>query len=564
VGDDPPIRHPGLPSSGSERAVEELVEAPSLLPAQERLRSLVSAIRAVGEELDLPVVLHRITQAAVDLVGARYGALGVVGRDGELEQFILVGLDAKTAERIDHLPHGRGVRGAATSDPIRLDHLGQDLRAAGFPPQHTATESVAGVPIGVRGEVFGNLYLTNEDGRPFTAEDEELLTSLAVSAGVAIHNARLYGETRRRHRWAAASAEISSRLLREEGPDPLHLIASTLAELTEADSVALVVRSSSTSLIVEDAWGTDADAFRGRVFGVDGTVSGQVISSASPTLSPAIPNPTPSHEDDVTGPAMFLPLTAGSGPYGVLVVIRPPGSPHFTEADLYLAMDFAAHTSVALKLREARAAHDRMTLLEDRSRIARDLHDHVIQRLFGAGLGLHSIDRESLPPVVSRKLDLFGEAIDEAISGIRKSVFALETADTGPSIARRRLVDVVNDAGPNFLTPPRLILEGGVDEWVPDDMVDDLEAVVREGLANAARHAHAKTVSVQVAADETAIAVLVVDDGPGVGNAGPASGTANLRARAEGWGGTSVLRDGENGGTVLEWRVPTPQRRGAA
>ena len=564
---EPSIAFPDLPRSELERAIEELVDkAREVLSTQGRLRNLLSASRAIAEDLDLAVVLRRIAQAAVDLVGAQYGALGVIGPDDQLEQFIHVGLSDERAEEIGHLPRGRGVLGALITDPrpVRLEHLIEDPRSAGFPHHHPAMDSFLGVPIRVREEVFGNLYLTNRAGGPFTPEDEELLLALAASAGVAIDNARLFGETQRRQRWALASAEVTAALLNEEGSDPLSLIAGSVIDLTGAVVVALVTTTSAGALAVENAWGADADAFRGRVFGASGSLSGRVIASRNPALSLGLVHPESVDGEQFTGPAMGVPLTRPDGLDAALIVVRPAGSGRFLESDLDMTSDFAAHASVALELREARDARERVALLEDRSRIARDLHDNVIQRLFGAGLSINAMDLHSAPKSVQQRAETVSGLLDEAIAEIRKSVFALRSTSRSGPTARHRLLDVVGEAADAFPTPPRISFEGPLDDLVPDDLVDDLEAVVREGLSNAARHADATSVALTVRADRRSISVRVTDDGRGPGDSTRASGTKNLESRALAWGGSSSLTPGDAGGSILDWEVPTPGQEEAS
>ncbi len=556
---DPSVHFPDLPRSELERAIADLVDkANRVLDTQGRLRQLLVATRAVGDALELPVLLRRIAQAAVDLVGAQYGALGVIGTDGDLEQFIHVGLDEKSAARIGELPRGRGILGAVISDPtpIRLDHLSDDVRSHGFPDHHPAMGSFLGVPVRIRNEVFGNLYLTNRiGGGPFTAEDEELLMALATSAAVAIDNARLYGDAELRQRWALASADTAAALLDAETIDPLRTVAQTVARLTDAAVVCFVELSSNSAVVVEGAWGDDADAFRGRVYPAATTISATVIASGNPRLSPGMPYP--GSPDEMTGPAMVVPISRADGTRGALAIARRKGAAAFREPDLDMVMEFTVHASVALELREARLAHERLALLEYRNRIARDLHDNVIQRLFGAGLALNGVDLEPLPPATRVKVDLVTGLLDEAIAEIRKSVFALR-ATSPRRQARHRLLDVVSGAANAFPTPPQVSLEGDFDRHVPERVLEDLEAVLREGLSNAARHAGAEGVTVRVAALAEEIRVTVRDDGQGPAGATRSSGLTNLAERAQAWGGSAALAPDPEGGSVLEWRIPTP------
>lgn len=561
------IQFPDLPRSELERAIEELVEkAGHVLATQGRLRHLLAASRAIAEDLDLSLVLMRIAQSAVDLVGAKYGALAVIGPNGELEEFVPVGIDQVTAERVGALPANHGLLGAlgTAARPIRLEHLTRDPRFSGFPPHHPPMDSFLGVPIRVRGEAFGNLYVTDRvAGGGFLAEDEELLLSLASSAGIAIDNARLFGETQRRQGWAMASAEVSAALLDEDVHDPLLLVADAVAGLTDAATVIVIRQTAADALVVEAVWGDRAELLQGRVFPREGTHSGRVIATGAPLLADGLNIQVTGDEDLFTGPTMVLPLSGVRGPYGALVVVRPSRSRRFDESDLDMATDFAAHASVSLELRDARRARERIALLEDRSRIARDLHDNVIQRLFAAGLSLHSLDVDAMPAPLARRVHAVNGMLDEAITEIRKSVFALSTDETGAT-ARHRLLDVVGEAAGAFPVPPRIVFEGSVDDWAPPALVDDLEAVLREALSNAARHAAASDVAVSVSADAKEVRVIVADDGRGPGDSSRASGTANLQARARGWGGASVLRPGEKRGAVLEWRVPTPPRKAAS
>ncbi|ONI61270.1 hypothetical protein ALI44B_12475 [Leifsonia sp. ALI-44-B] len=552
---------PSLPTSDFERAVGELVDkAHDVLHTQERLRDLLSATRAIAEDLDLEVVLRRIIQAAVNLVGSRYGALGVIGPDGMLEQFIHVGIDDDLGRTIGHLPTGLGVLGALTAEarPVRLKHLADDPRSVGFPAHHPPMDSFLGVPIQVRGEVFGNLYLTDRSGGPFSDEDEELLLALAAAAGVAISNARLFGDTQRRQRWSLASAEVASALLDEDGADPLGLIATSILRLTNAAVVALIVRTGSGAFATEGAWGADAAAYAGRVFSAGTTPAAQVISSGNPVVSAGLPHPGAPDGAASTGSAMTVPLSRAGGVDAALLVARPPGALRFDDLDLDMITDFASQASVALELRGARAARERVALLEDRARIARDLHDNVIQRLFGAGLALNGMDLDALPEPARARIDGVSDLLDEAVAEIRTSVFSLRSARRARPSARHRLLDVVSEVAGSFPTSPRIVFEGDVDGVIVDDLLDDTEAVVREGLANAVRHAHATTVIVSVGVTAGAIEVRISDDGPGPGVSPPArsSGTANLAARAASHGGSSSLDPGAEGGSVLTWQVP--------
>jgi signal transduction histidine kinase len=561
VRTDASMGFPDLPRSELEKSIGDLVEkAQDVLQTQGRLRNLLAATRAIAEDLELEDVLRRIAQAAVDLVGARYGALGVIGPDGRLEQFIHVGIDAGLAATIGHLPQGLGVLGALIDDPepVRREHLAEDPRSVGFPAAHPPMDSFLGVPIRVRDEVYGNLYLTDRKDGPFSAEDEELLMSLAAAAGVAIDNARLFGDAQRRQRWALAQAEVASALLDEDGADPLGLIAAAVIGLTDAAVAALVTRTPSGAFVTEDAWGADAPAYAGRVFAQDATPAAQVLASGNPALSLGLPHPGSPEGAESTGSAMTVPLVRPGVLEAVLIVARAAGAPRFTDLDLDMISDFAAQASVALELRGARAARALVAQLEDRGRIARDLHDNVIQRLFAAGLSLNGIDARSLPPSVGPRIDGVSELLDQAIAEIRTSVFALRSTQRQGPAARFRLLDVVSESAGAFPTPPRIAFDGEVDQVVTASLLDDVEAVVREGLANVIRHADATSVVVEVSADAFRVEVRIRDDGRGPGSSPRRGGTANLATRASARGGSSVLSRVDPIGTLLTWSVPAP------
>lgn len=552
------LSFPDMPRSELDRTLAQLVEnAQQVLDTQGRLRSLLKATRVVAGELELAEVLKRIIEAAVELVGARYGAIGVIAPDGTLEQFIHVGLPEELVGPIGRLPEGHGLLGALIDEqePIRLEHLAEDPRSSGFPPAHPAMDSFLGVPVRVRDLVYGNLYLSESTSGAFSQEDEELLVALAATAGGAIDHARLYDETRRRQRWASALAEVTAALLSEEVEDSLGIVAERITTLAEADLVTFLGTGSPGVLRVELARGALAPGVEGLVFDSQGTVAGRALESAQPVLSEAAS--AMALGDGVRlGPTMAIPLITSDGPSGVLTVSREPGRSRFTEVDLGTAADFARQASVALRLAAGRADRLRLATLEDRSRIARDLHDHVIQRLFGAGLSLQAL-AGMLPDEASRaKLADQVDALDAAIAEIRTAIFTMTTPQDSerPSL-RHRVIDLIGETEGLFEQPPVLSFSGAVDTMVDAALADDVAAVVREGLSNVARHAAAQNVSISVAFVSGTITVRIDDDGDGFdpGAVTRSSGTANLARRADARGGTFTLVPREPRGTALTW-----------
>ncbi len=540
-----------------------LVErAQDVMGARDRLRGLLRASREIASDLALPHVLRRIIEAARELVQARYAALGVLSPDSGLEQFIHVGVDDATVARIGHLPEGKGLLGALIDDPrpIRLGTITDDPRSVGFPDHHPAMKSFLGVPIRIRDEVYGNLYLTEREGGEFTAEDEELVSALAATAATAIENARLYDEARRRQLWLEASTEITRQLLSTEGEPPLRVIARRLHDMAEADVVTVVLPTADEKhVMVEVATGEQAKTLTAVTYPIEGTLSGVAIKSGRPVLVGDVRQERnfTVHLSEVmpVGPVMAIPLVGAARIRGALMVGRLHGRRRFNEADLDMATTFANHAAIALELSDARLDQQRMVLLEDRDRIARDLHDHVIQRLFVAGLTVQSVasglsgDRRG-----ERLAQVVGD-IDATIRQIRTSIFELRGA-LGPETGtlRTQLVDVAAELTETLGFSPRLRFTGPLDAVVPEPIVEDLLAVVREALTNVARHAQAGQVDVEVAATSAQLSVDVIDNGIGIGEAARRSGLANLRERAQRHGGELTTPDHE--GTHVRWTIP--------
>lgn len=564
---------PGQPSSGSvpdksgselDRALLELMDrAGEAMQAQARLRSLLRATQAVVQPLDLPVVLERIVQAAVELVDARYGALGVIAEHGGLEAFIHVGMPPEDVVAIGHLPEGRGVLGALIDDPrpIRLRHIADDPRSVGFPTGHPPMDGFLGVPVRVRDEVYGNLYLTEPRSGEFTPADEELVSTLAATAGFAIANARLYDETLLRQQWTASSAQIASALLDTASSSAIPLLADELAARSTADRICILVPGGEPlTLRVAEARGIGADQISGVVVSAMDTVAALSLETGESRSVPGARDPDAADAMAIVlgrdvGPMMTVPLRHASVVWAVIVAAREPGRAAFGPAELDIADDLAGRVGLAIELAEAREQRQRAQLSEDRARIARDLHDHVIQQLFGVGLELQALAGESSTDA-SARLQGAISTIDDAIAQIRTIIFAMRPAGREDSL-RHRILDLVAEGSSGLARPVPVSFAGPVDLVLRGPISADISAVVRELLSNSVRHSAADHIRVSVSVDATWVRVLVGDDGVGLPEQGRRSGLDNLRARAERRGG--VLRiDSEPGMTEVEWRVPAP------
>lgn len=524
--------------------------------AQRRLRDLLRASTAVIERLDLEVVLRRIVESAMALVNARYGALGVIAPDGNgLERFIHVGVDSATVAQIGHLPSGKGLLGAVIDDraPIRLAHVTDDPRSVGFPAHHPTMDSFLGVPVRVGDQVYGNLYLTQGERGPFGPDDEDLVVALAATAGIAIENARLYDATRTREAWSATAADVMAAMLEATDDDVLDVIAEHVGALIDVDLVAVAVPHGAEELRITTARGSAADQWRGRILPA-GTLASRALASRRAAsvdgLAPLFDGQTE------LGPTVAIPLFAGNEPLGALTVSRRPGSPGFTDADLEMAFAFAGQAGVAIEVVRAREDRRRLELSRDRARIARDLHDHVIQRLFGAGLSLQAISA-TVDAEASSAIETQIDAVDAAIKDIRTVIFALGSGDRARGgHPRDRILNVVSEMSTGMTMTPRITFEGPLDSLVSTPLADDLTAVLRECLTNIAKHADAERVEVDLSIDSGVVTLTVEDDGRGIPPSVPLSGLANMTERAQLRGGTCTIEPRAGGGTRVAWSAP--------
>jgi signal transduction histidine kinase len=539
---------------------ELLVRVGEVAESRERLRALLDAVVGVGADLDLRSTLERIVVAACRLAGARYGALGVIGPDRTLVEFITHGIDAEQQRAIGDLPRGHGVLGLLIEDPrpIRLPDITAHPRAYGFPPNHPPMGSFLGVPVRIRDQVFGNLYLADKrDGGEFTDDDEELMVALAVAAGAAIENARLYAQMRRRQRWLEAATEIMAVLLGDvERGTALQLVASRAREVAEADiSLVVISDEGGRTLTVEVTAGDVPDGLLARAVPAQGGEFARVLSeraiSVVEDLGKAATWPVPLR----TGTALLVPLATRAEVFGALVVAYRPGSVAFAEdPDVALVETFAGQAAIALDRARAREEREMYAVLGDRERIARDLHDVVIQRLFAAGMQLQGAARIAARPEVQERIDQVVDALDTTIRDIRGTIFELRSPAAGG--VRTRIRDVVAEAREPLGFRPELVLDGPLDSALPEPVAVALLAVLREALSNAARHARGSAVRVRVSVGGGRVELTVTDNGVGMGGAPATGGLRNMAERAAELDGTFTVLPNHPRGTTLRWSVP--------
>jgi signal transduction histidine kinase len=542
----------------------------AVLAARDRMRGLLEAVVAIGSGLELEAMLRRIVEAAVDLVDARYGALGVIGEDRRLTEFIPVGIDAAEIEKIHHWPEGHGLLGLLVREPqsLRLADIATHPESSGFPDGHPAMQSFLGVPVRVRDCVFGNLYMTEKrGGGEFTEDDEAVLTALGAAAGIAVENARLYEEAKRQQRWLRASSELTIALLSGASPAAvLGDLTRQALELAGADLVALALPDEDgRRLTYAYAEGDGADEARGLVIPTAKSLSGHVLETGEPVTvdnfaeDARVDQVTRLHMGHI-GPAVLFPLGTPGNVRGVLTVGRRQGGPPLPAAATSVVAAFAAQAAVALELAARRADAEQLSVLEDRDRIARDLHDLVIQRLYATGMSLEGTVPMTNRPEVTDRIRNAVDAMDDTIKDIRATIFALQARgqDSGPRL-RAGIVALVDEMTEALGFAPALRLGSGLDSRATAELSEHLLAVLREALSNVARHSGATRVDVTIDTDSTGtLTVLVRDNGSGIPEGTRRSGLANLADRAVKLGGTLRLSPAEGGGTELGWRVPVP------
>jgi len=538
-----------------QERVEQIVEG------RDRLEGLVEAMLVVTSGLELDETLHTIVRTAIDLVDARYGALGVRGIDHELVEFVYEGIDEHTRARIGHLPEGRGVLGVLIDDPkpIRLDDIASHPASVGFPPSHPPMRTFLGVPVRIRDTVFGNLYLAEKaGGQPFSEDDEVLVQALAAAAGIAIDNARLYEQSRSRQSWIEATRDIGTELL--SGTEParvFRLIAEEAQKLSGAAAAVVVVPSDPeqptnevSELVVVATAGTPNET-AADVIPVTATAIGEAFAQRLPARFDCI---------DIAGlgadgPALVLPLRATDTVAGVLVLSRMKGTRPFGDEQLDMMSAFADQAALAWQLASTQRRMRELSILTDRDRIARDLHDHVIQRLFAVGLALQGTVPRARSAEVRQRLSGCIDDLQEVIQEIRTTIFDLHGSNSGVTRLRQRLDEAIAQfSSANLRTTTQFV---GPLSVVTADLADHAEAVVREAVSNAVRHSKANTLSVTVTVDDDLI-IEVTDDGCGISQDVTGSGLTNLRRRAEQAGGSLRIANAAGGGTKLTWSAPLP------
>ena len=536
--------------------------------SNDRKDQLLESVLVLASDLSLDVVLQRIIELAVKLTDARYGALGVIGSDGRLLDFITTGITPEQRQAIGPLPVGEGILGVLIRDakPLRLQRISNDPRHVGFPPNHPPMGSFLGAPVIARGKVFGNIYLTEKQGAPeFDAEDEAAVLVLATHAGVAIENARLYNQTRRRGQWLEAVREISAAILAGmEGDRVLQIIVRRARELVDAATATIVTPATgagSDPLTIRVADGAHAAQLVGLPVPTQGSVSGDVIRSGKPEVLADASRDGRTYQPMIAlgnmGPMVLVPLVLRGRPFGTLTVANPVGGAAFDEEAIRLVETFADQASVALEYGRAQDELNRLSVLDERERIGRELHDGVIQSLFSVGMGLQATAVRSRDPEVESRIEAAVAEIDRAIRDLRNYIFGLRPG----ILADRQLEQALEDLAREFGEKSGVTTVTDIDGTVAAELAQraaDLVQLTREALSNVGKHAQATTCRVTLRRDGDQAILEIDDDGRGFDPAAPHTGLGlrNLKDRGLAIGGRVTVETKAGEGTTVRFVIP--------
>jgi signal transduction histidine kinase len=527
---------------------------------------LLDAGLALASELSLPMVLQRIVDLAAEVTDARYGALGVIGPGGNLIDFITTGISAKQRKSIGPLPHGRGLLGLLIREPVivRVPEIRKHPGSVGFPANHPPMTSFLGAPVRAIGRVYGNIYLADKRSAPeFSADDERSLLILATQAGVAIANASLYRESLQRERWLDALRQISGQIL--EGVEP-HSLLTSIAEhardLGGADAATIMTTTASPgNLEVIAAVGAYAPQVRNQSVPAKESISGEVMKTGKVLHTNDASTHARAYQPIIrlghVGPAIFVPLRVGGRATGTLMVANLKGGHAFDEATIKLVETFADQASVAIEYSRAQEDVKRVELMEERERIARELHDGIIQSLFAVGMGLQGTALRAGSPEAAGRIEGAVDELDRVIRDLRNYIFGLRPG----ILADRQLDQALRELADDHQKRSGSLVEVEVDAALAASLSSKSSQIVqvtREALSNVARHAEAGRSLVRLARDGKLAVLTIEDDGVGfdVSEGSTGNGLRNMRERSEAMGGALLVTSKAPKGTRLRMTFP--------
>lgn len=533
---------------------------------RDRKDVLLEAGLTLASELSLPIVLQRIVDLAAQVTDARYGALGVIGEGDTLVEFVTTGIGAKQRRAIGDLPTGRGVLGLLIHEPkpVRIKNIADHPLSVGFPANHPPMGSFLGAPVQAMGRVFGNIYLAEKrSAKEFTEEDEAALVILATQAGAAIANASLYAEVRSRERWLDALRDITNQVLAGAGESSLlDSIAEHAQELAAADAASVVTATGlEGQLVVAAAAGAASSEISGQAVPAEGSISGAVMRSGEVLMFEDVSRDPHAYQPVVKaghyGPAFFVPLRVPGGVAGTLMVANVKGGRQFSQRDRLLVESLAASASVAIEYDRAQSELRKMGVMEERERIARELHDGIIQSLFAVGMSLQGTALRSGNSETSNHIEHAVEELDGVIRDLRNYIFGLRPG----ILADRELARALQELSDDMQARSRAKVDVGIDDALAARLTNratDIVQLTREALSNVARHAEATHALVRLERQGTNAVLAVEDNGVGFTptNDSVGNGLRNMRERAFRLGGNLEVTSKPGEGTALRIEFP--------
>ena len=533
---------------------------------RDRKDVLLEAGLTLASELSLPIVLQRIVDLAADVTDARYGALGVIGEGDRLIEFVTTGISAKQRKAIGALPTGRGVLGLLIHEPkpVRIKNISEHPQSVGFPTNHPPMHSFLGAPVQAMGRVFGNIYLAEKrTADEFSKEDEEALMVLATQAGVAIANASLYEEVRSRERWLDALRDITDKML--SGADEttlLESIAEHACDLAGAEAATIITASATPGqLVVGAAVGARATEVRGQLLPSDGSISGAVMKSGQSMSFDDVSSDPRAYQPIMRlgryGPAFFGSLRVPGGVSGTLMVANLQGGQRFDKSKVRLVETFADQASVAIQYGRAQAELRRLGLMDERERIAKELHDGIIQSLFAVGMGLHGTALMASSPEIGGRIESAVEELDRVIRDLRNYIFGLRPG----ILADRQLDQALRLLAEETRRGSDITVEVNVDAQLAAALSGrsaEIVQLTREALSNISRHARATRAAMSLSRRGSTAVLSIEDNGVGFDPNGDSigSGMPNMQARATALGGNLDVTSEAGKGTKLRINFP--------
>ena len=548
----------------------KLIQQLHELEEQNRLRELANAAISVSSDLSLSATLQRIVDASRSLLDARYAVLRVSSGSGDENRsgdFIVAGLSPDESRPIGSPVEDPPTLTLPTREqaPLRL----ADLSAEESPPGSAAhrlrqQHASLSVPIVVDEALFGNLYLVEKNvEQAFTPSDESILVELAAAGGIAISNALRYDDARRKQEWLSASAEITSTLLGTNPAEPLELVARGARRVAGADVAWIEVPTQHQTVVVSAADGLGEDELRGTVLSLaEAELFAQVSASGRPEVinDAMLDGRLGAFTAIERGSLMAVPLTAADRCLGALLIGNERGHGHFSALDLEMATTFAGHAALVIEFAAAQEDRHRLGLLEERDRIARDLHDRVIQTIFATGLGIQGVAGQLGRGAAADRLAGYVADIDKIISQLRSSIYQLHSPSKNPAgTLHAQLLDAIDSTGAAIGLAPDIRFTGGADVLLPDEIVADLVAAAGETLIIIGRHAEATSAGITLDIGADQVTLQISADGKAFAES-PIDGLDGIRARAMRHGGAFEITTPADGGTALSWSALLPPR----